>query len=182
MAYVEAGQASVTIPNDQLLRSEAQWRVWICHVESTAMSESVWGYLNPDEAIVPAVPELPTRFPEPSDLDPDAVDATDLSDKLFTKYDRLCSQFDKKRALVAATQKGLARINSDIIARVAKEYHSQLTSCKTPRQKLLQLAILFKPKGSTRHQPQPQALRVERSTSSERLELYVAERTSVLPN
>jgi hypothetical protein len=68
------------------------------------------------------------------------------------KYDRLCSQFDKKRALVAATQKALARINSYIIASVAKEYHSQLISCKTPRQKLVQLAILFKPKGSTRHQ------------------------------
>ncbi|KAF7131371.1 hypothetical protein CNMCM5793_004542 [Aspergillus hiratsukae] len=134
MAYVEAGQASVTVPNDQLLRSEAQWR------------------LDPDEGIVPEVLDLPTRFPEPSELDQDAVDAIDLSDELFMKYARLCSQFDKKRALVAATQKALARINSCIIARVAKEYPSQLTSCKTPRQKLVQLAILFKPKGSTRHQ------------------------------
>jgi hypothetical protein len=152
MAYVEAGQASVTVPNDQLLWSEAQWRVWISHVESAAMSENVWRYLDPDEAIVPEVPDLPTRFLEPSELDQDAVDAIDLSDELFMKYDSLCSQFDKKRALVAATQKALAHINSYIIARVAKEYRSQLTSCKTPRQKLVQLAILFKPKGSTRHQ------------------------------
>ncbi|PKX97935.1 uncharacterized protein P174DRAFT_426287 [Aspergillus novofumigatus IBT 16806] len=139
MVYVEAGQASVTVPNDQLLQSEAQWRVWISHVESAAMSENVWRYLDPDEAIVPEVPDLPTRFPEPSDLDQDAVDAIDLSDKLLMKYDKLCSQFVKKRALVTATQKALARINSYIIARVAKEYHPQLTSCKTPSQKLVQL-------------------------------------------
>lgn len=149
---MEAGQASLTIPTDQRLRSEAQWRVWISHVKSAARSQNVWRYLDPDEAIVPEEPELPTRFPEPADLDPDAMDATDLSDELFVKYDKLCNQFDKKRALVAATQKALARVDSYIIASVAKEYHSQLISCETPRQKLVQLAMLFKPKGSTRHQ------------------------------
>jgi Integrase core domain. len=155
MATSEGGQASSAVPWDQRLRSEAQWRVWISHIQSASTAEEVWEYMDPDlsdEKVSKPPVDSRKTFPQASEVKESATDPSDLDEVQYLRYSRMVSLFEKERTFNNSIKKSIARINARILDCVSPEYHHILSDKKTAREKLVRLAQQFKPKGETRHQ------------------------------
>ncbi|KAJ6126050.1 hypothetical protein N7471_010543 [Penicillium samsonianum] len=155
MATSEGGQALSAVPWDQRLRSEAQWRVWISHIESAATAEEVWEYMDPDlsdEKVSKPPVDSRKTFPQASEVKEGATDPSDLDEVQYLRFSRMVSLFEKERTFNNSIKKSIARINARILDCVSPEYHHILSDKKTAREKLVRLAQQFKPKGETRHQ------------------------------
>ncbi|KAJ5340118.1 hypothetical protein N7541_009242 [Penicillium brevicompactum] len=139
------------VPQDQRLRSEGQWRVWIGHIRSAAISEDVWDYLNPDlpEESVRQVPEA-AQEPQPSSIREDVEDEFELTEKEFTQWTRRIQAYDRRETQRVRLLKVMARMNSLITRSLATEYHYLTVDEVSPHQKLVRLAREFKPKPETR--------------------------------
>ncbi|KAJ5346869.1 uncharacterized protein N7506_000122 [Penicillium brevicompactum] len=139
------------VPQDQRLRSEGQWRVWIGHIRSAAISEDVWEYLNPDlsEESVRQVPEA-AQEPQPSSIREDVEDEFELTEKEFTQWTRRIQAYDRRETQRVRLLKVMARMNSLITRSLATEYHYLTVDEVSPHQKLVRLAREFKPKPETR--------------------------------
>ncbi|KAJ5291540.1 hypothetical protein N7478_000791 [Penicillium angulare] len=139
------------VPQDQRLRSEGQWRVWIGHMRSAALAEDVWNYLNPDlpEEKVRQVPEA-AEEPKPSTIREDVEDEFDLTEKEYTQWTRRIQAHDRREAQRVRLLKVMARMNSLITRSLASEYHYLTVDEVSPYQKLVRLAREFKPKPETR--------------------------------
>ncbi|KAJ5292148.1 hypothetical protein N7478_001399 [Penicillium angulare] len=144
----------VSVPSDQKLRSEAQWRVWIGHIRSAANSEGVWDYIDPekpdDEILeIPAArsePEVPRdnrgRPKELEDLSEDEIRLWDLKVRIYERS-------ESKRTKLLKT---MTRLNSLITRLLATEHRYLIVDEDSPREKLLKLAEMFCPKPESRQQ------------------------------
>lgn len=151
-----------SVPLDQKLRSEAQWRVWIGHIKSAAISEDTWDYIDierSDEDIA----ELPTAQTEPTlpkDNRGREKDVIDLTDDELKRWNFSIQAYDRRETKRQRLVKATARINSLITRSLATEFQYLIVDEQTPRAKLLKLAETFKPKPENRRQELRRAWRL----------------------
>jgi Reverse transcriptase (RNA-dependent DNA polymerase). len=139
------------VPQDQRLRSGAQWRVWIGHIRTAAINENVWEYLNPElsEESVRQVPKA-LNEPRPSSIREEVQEAWRLTKDEYTQFTIMRTEWDRDEARRLRLQKVMARMDSLIKRSLATEYHYLIVDEDSPRKQLVKLAKEFKPKEEVR--------------------------------
>lgn len=142
------------IQSDKLrLRSEAQWRVWIGHIRLAANNEDVWDYLDP-ELTGESVQQVPKAIdePTPSSIRRGVQEEWDLTKEEYEKFTKQMNSYERKEAKRLRLLKVMGRMDSLITRSLATEFHCLIADETTPREKLIKLAKVFKPKKEVRTQ------------------------------
>ncbi|KAJ5288073.1 hypothetical protein N7478_003759 [Penicillium angulare] len=144
----------VSVPSDQKLRSEAQWRVWIGHIRSAANSEGIWDYIDPDRP-GDEILEIPTARSEPEipkDNRGRPKDLEDLSEDEIRLWELKVRIHERSEAKRTKLLKTMTRLNSLVTRSLATEHHYLIVDEDSPRGKLMKLAEMFRPKPESRQQ------------------------------
>ena len=71
--------SSVSTKSDVILKTSADWEVWIMYIQMVAETARVWDLINPSLHTEPDLPQPPIR-PTPAMLKPSAASEADLSE------------------------------------------------------------------------------------------------------
>ncbi|KAJ5905822.1 uncharacterized protein N7473_002738 [Penicillium subrubescens] len=132
------------------LRSQAQWMRWIRYIQIRASCRKMWPYIDP-ELSEDQVKKTPQRFeelkmPHPSDIKPGVQNEEDLEDGDYEKFTRLVLVYEIEVSHRRYFEENLSFVNELIVLSLAAEYHYLIADRQSPRDKLLRLAKLFRPK------------------------------------
>ncbi|KAJ5288113.1 hypothetical protein N7478_003799 [Penicillium angulare] len=127
-----------------VLRSSAQWRTWYSQIRSSAKSNDVWEYIDPDTLQPPEYPRKP-RKPQPSDVQEDALYPEDLDEANDAKLHRLLKHYDRSILEYSTLNRALDRVMERICNTLASEHQAVIAEIEDPRTLLCSLRDRFSP-------------------------------------
>jgi hypothetical protein len=146
----DVGLGLMSKPWEWRLRSQAQWMRWIRYIQNRASSRDMWAYIDPDLS-KDQVKKTPQEFeglkmPHPSDIKPGIQNEEDLEEDDYEKFTMMSYVYKIEDSHRRRFEEDLSRMNELIVLSLAAEYHYLIADRQSPRDKLLRLAKLFRPK------------------------------------
>lgn len=91
---------------DVILKTSADWEMWINFIRVNARIEEIWDFMNPNLPVEPELPQVPLR-PKPSSIKHGALTAADLDEKQLKLFELTMNNYYKDVAVYTKTKEAL---------------------------------------------------------------------------